>query len=196
MMANIQRIQAIFIGTSAGGVFALNKIFRSLPDNFRTPIIVVLHLGEKSLIPSAFYPPKGVKLVEADEKEIIKSKHIYFAPAGYHLLVENDFSFSLTNEEKVQYARPSLDVTMDSLAQAYQENLLGIVLTGANEDGAEGLATIKRLGGLTVVQDLQEAEHKTMPAAAIKLGQPDFILSLKDISSLMIKIEGTYESRN
>lgn len=193
MIRNIQPIKAIFIGASAGGVVALNIIFKSLPPNFRTPIIVVLHLGEKPLIPSAFYPPKGVKLVEADEKEIIQSKHIYFAPAGYHLLVENDYSFSLTNEEKVQYARPSLDVTMDSLAQAYNENLLGIVLTGANEDGAEGLAIIKKSGGLTVVQDLAEAEHQTMPVAAIKLAQPDYILSLKDISSLMIKIEGTYE---
>lgn len=193
MAGNIQSIKAIFIGTSAGGVSALNKIFKSLPENFRTPIIVVLHLGEKPLIPSAFYPPKGVKLVEADEKEIIQSKHIYFAPAGYHLLVENDFSFSLTNEEKVQYARPSLDVTMDSLAQVYNEKLLAIVLTGANEDGAEGLSIIKKAGGLTVAQDLNEAEYDVMPAAAIKLAQPDFILSLEDISSLMIKLEGAYE---
>lgn len=193
MAANIQSIKAIFIGTSAGGVSALNKIFKALPENFRTPIIVVLHLGEKPLIPSAFYPPKGVKLVEADEKEIIQSKHIYFAPAGYHLLVENDFSFSLTNEEKVQFARPSLDVTMDSLAQVYKTNLLGIVLTGANEDGAEGLSIIKNAGGITIAQDLNEAEYETMPAAAIKLARPDFTLTLEDISSLMIKIEGAYE---
>lgn len=193
MMGNIQSIKAIFIGASAGGVAALNKIFKALPSNFKTPIVVVLHLGEKPLIPSAFYPPKGVKLVEADEKEFIQPNHIYFAPAGYHLLVEKDFSFSLTNEEKVQYARPSLDVTMDSLAQVYEKHLLGIVLTGANEDGAEGISIIKNLGGMTVVQDLNEAEYVTMPAAAIKLGQPDYILKLEDISSLMIRLEGKYE---
>lgn len=193
MKSKGQSIQAIFIGASAGGVVALNKIFKSLPESFRTPIIVVLHLGDKPLIPAAFYPPKGVKLVEADEKDTIKSRHIYFAPAGYHLLVENDFSFSLTNEEKVQYARPSLDVTMDSLSQVYGHRLLGIVLTGANEDGATGLNIIRNAGGVTVVQNLEEAEYETMPAAAIKLGQPDFILSLEEISKLMIKLEGTYE---
>lgn len=193
MTGNIQSIKAIFIGASAGGVSALNKIFKALPSDFRTPIIVVLHLGEKPLIPSAFYPPKGVKLVEADEKEIIQSKHIYFAPAGYHLLVESDFSFSLSSEEKVQYSRPSLDVTMDSLAQVYDEKLLGIVLTGANEDGAYGLSIIKKAGGLTVAQDLSEAEYESMPAAAIKLARPDFTLTIEGISSLMIKIEGAYE---
>ena len=186
-------IKAIFIGTSAGGVVALNKIFKTLPENFSIPIITVLHVGDKQLIPSAFYPPKGVELLEADEKELIQSKHIYFAPAGYHLLVENDFSFSLTNEDKVQFARPSLDVTMDSLAQVYQKNLLGIVLTGANEDGADGLTTIKKFGGITVVQDPNEAEYDTMPAAALKKCQPDYILSLKDISSLLIQIEGKNE---
>lgn len=193
LIENIKPIKAIFIGASAGGVVALNKIFKSLPENFRIPIFVVLHLGEKPLIPSAFYPPKGVVLIEADEKEKIETKHIYFAPAGYHLLVEDDYTFSLTTEEKVQYARPSLDVTMDSLAQLYQETLVGIVLTGANEDGAEGLKTIKKHGGITVVQDPAEAEQEAMPAAAIKACNPDFILSLKDISSLMIKIEGAYE---
>lgn len=190
---NRQPIKAIFIGASAGGVVALNKIFKTLPENFSIPIITVLHLGDKRFIPAAFYPPRGVKLVEADEKEIIQSKHIYFAPAGYHLLVENDFSFSLSTEEKVQFARPSLDVTMDSLAQIYQQNLLGIVLTGANEDGAEGLSIIKKLGGITVVQSPEEAEHDTMPAAALKKCQPDYILSLKDISSLLLQLEGVNE---
>ncbi len=190
---NIQPIKAIFIGASAGGVIALNKIFKSLPENFNIPIIAVLHVGDKQLIPSAFYPPKGVKLVEAEEKELIQSRHIYFAPAGYHLLIENDFSFSLTNEEKVQFARPSLDVTMDSLAMAYQSHLLGIVLTGANEDGAAGLNIISKSGGITVVQDPTEAEYNTMPSAAIKACRPDYVLSLKDISSLMIQIEGKNE---
>lgn len=186
-------IKAIFIGASAGGVVALNKLFKSLPENYKTPIITVLHIGDKQLITQAFYSPNGVNITEANEKEVIQSNHIYFAPAGYHLLIENDFSFSLSNEEKVQFARPSLDVTMDSLAHAYEENLLGIVLTGANEDGAEGLKIIKKLGGVTVVQDPAEAEHKTMPVAAIKACLPDYILSLKDISALLIQIEGKNE---
>lgn len=187
---NIRAPKAIFIGTSAGGVSALNFLFRSLPQNFKTPIIVVLHLGDNAFIPSAFFCPPGLILQEAEEKDVIEPRHIYFAPPGYHLLVESDFSFSLSNEEKVQFARPSLDVTMDSLAQAYQQDLLGIVLTGANEDGADGLTMIKNFQGTTVVQDPTEAEHSAMPLAAIKKASPDFVLSLGEIASLMTKIEG------
>lgn len=190
MMEQLSFIEAVFIGTSAGGVAALNKIFRSLPAHFRLPIIVVLHLGDNQLIPSAFYAPKGVQVKEAEEKDLVVPNHIYFAPAGYHLLLESDFTFSLTTEEKVQYARPSLDVTMDSLARVYEEKLLGIVLTGANEDGAEGLSIIKKFGGMTIVQSPEEAEHDTMPIAAIKKSAPDFIFTLNEIESLLSKIEG------
>lgn len=189
----LKKINAIFIGASAGGVTALNKLFRMLPENFERPIIVVLHLGDKSFIPSAFYAPKGVKICEAEEKAQIEKKHIYFSPPSYHLLIEDDFSFSLTTEEKVQFARPSLDVTMDSLALAYRENLLGIVLTGANEDGADGLLSIKEHGGLCIVQDPEEAEQAAMPKAAIKKVAPDYILTLEEIGSLLRKIEGMHE---
>ena len=183
-------IRAIFIGTSAGGVTALNEIFRSLPENFSIPIIAVLHLGESAFIPNAFYAPKGVVLREADEKEPILAKHIYFAPAGYHLLIEEDFTLSLSTEEKVQYARPSLDVTMDTMARAYEDSVLGIVLTGANEDGAQGLTTIKEYRGLTLVQNPEEAEYPTMPMAALKKAKPDFILSVKEIGPFLAKLEG------
>jgi two-component system chemotaxis response regulator CheB len=189
-LKSLKNIKAIFIGTSAGGVLALNTLFKMLPEQFKIPIIVVLHLGDKAFIPSAFFSPIGVKLEEAEEKSLIAQQHIYFAPAGYHLLIENDFSFSLSTEEKVQFARPSLDVTMDSLAQVYNNQLLGIVMTGANVDGADGLLNIKQLGGVTVVQKPEEAEHATMPLAAIKKANPDFILTLQEIGSLIKKIEG------
>lgn len=184
---NLNHIEAIFIGASAGGVVALNKLFDMLPEGFRVPIIVVIHLGEKPFIPSAFHAPKGVRLCEAEEKESIIESSIYFAPPNYHLLIEDDLTFSLTNEEKVQFARPSLDVTMDSLARVYRSKLLGIILTGANEDGADGLHQIKKFGGLTIVQDPEEAYHKSMPMAAIKKAKPDYILPLTDIGEFLIK---------
>jgi two-component system, chemotaxis family, protein-glutamate methylesterase/glutaminase len=186
-------IKAIFIGTSAGGVMALNTLFKMLPAHFKVPIIAVLHLGDNELIPTAFHSPVGVKVIEAEEKETIQSQHIYFAPAGYHLLVENDYSFSLSTEEKVQYARPSLDVSMESLAEVYGKSLLGIVLTGANEDGAFGLLAIKKAGGLTVAQSPDEAEYKTMPMSAIKKADPHHVLHLKEIGELIAKTEGMYE---
>ncbi len=184
-------IKAIFIGTSAGGVTALNALFRDLPAGFSIPIIVVLHLGEYPLIPSAFFTPSGMTLKEADEKEPILPKHIYFAPADYHLLVENDFTFSLSTEEKVQFARPSLDVTMESAAEIFKSSLLGIVLTGANEDGAQGLATIKHYKGLTITQDLSEAEYPTMPKAAFNKTNPDYVMPIHEIGKFMTELEGT-----
>lgn len=191
MKKNLSHIEAIFIGASAGGVNALNTIFKQLPEHFSIPIIVVLHLGDHSLIPEAFHPPKGVKLVEAEEKEPILSEHIYFAPAGYHLLIEEDHTFSLSNEERVQFARPSLDVTMDTAASAYQNKLLAIVLTGANEDGADGLAKIKKLKGTTIAQNVQEAEYPTMPQAAIKKASPDYVMTLEEIAKFMARLEGS-----
>ncbi len=191
MIKHHSPIKAIFIGTSAGGVTALNSIFKVLPPNFKLPIIVVLHLGDKKLIPSAFHPPKGVTLREADEKDPILPQHIYFAPAGYHLLVESDQTFSLSTEGKVQYARPSLDVTMDTMAQAYGSNLVGVILTGANEDGADGLLEIKKHKGMTIAQTPESAEYDSMPKAAIRKADPDFILSVPEIGSFLAKLEGT-----
>lgn len=190
MKASHKKIKAIVIGTSAGGVSALNFLFDSLPESFSIPMIVVLHIGDNPLILEAFHTPKGMILKEADEKEIILKKHIYFAPSGYHLLVEEDFSFSLSAEEKIQYARPSIDITMETAASAYRDNLLGIVLTGANEDGADGLYRIKKNNGLTITQDLNEAQYPTMPQAAFNKTDPDYVLPLKEIGQFMAKLEG------
>ena len=183
-------VKAIFIGGSAGGVTAYNTIFKTLPDNFKIPIIAVLHVGDQDFIPTAFKTPKGMVLKEADEKEPILPGHIYFAPAGYHLLIEEDFTFSLSTEEKVQYARPSLDVTMETAAHAYKSELVGIVLTGANEDGANGLMMIKKRNGITIAQNPKEAEYDTMPNAAIKKASPDFIFTLAEIVAYLSQLEG------
>ncbi len=181
--------EVIFIGTSAGGVVALNKLFKTLPTTFSIPIIVVLHVGDNKFIPTAFQTSPQIIIKEADEKESILPGHIYFAPAGYHLLIEQDRTFSLSAEEKVQFARPSLDVTMESAAQVFGPSLVGIVLTGANEDGALGLSTIKKYKGVTVVQNPTEADYATMPKAALKLAHPEHILSLDDIGSFIVRLE-------
>jgi two-component system chemotaxis response regulator CheB len=123
----------------------------------------------------------SLNIKEADEKENIQAGYVYFAPPNYHLLIENDKTFSLSTDEKVNYSRPSIDVLFESAANAYGPRLAAIILTGANNDGAEGLRRIKQKGGLVIVQDPQSAENSYMPAAALKAVKPDFVLSLVEI---------------
>jgi two-component system chemotaxis response regulator CheB len=183
---------AIIIGVSAGGVEALNELFPQLPKNFPLPILVVLHLNPTgAFIPNAFYPPPGMTLREAEEKEAILPGVVYFAPPNYHLLVEDDETFSLSVEAPVCYARPSIDVTFMSAAEVYRKRLIGIVLTGANEDGANGLKRIKDLGGLTIAQDPKEAKTPTMPEAAIKIAAPHHVFNLKEIALFLTGLQAT-----
>jgi two-component system, chemotaxis family, protein-glutamate methylesterase/glutaminase len=128
---------------------------------------------------------------EAADKEIIAPATLYFAGSGYHLSIEMDRSFSLSCEAPVHFSRPSIDVLMESAADAYGAGLAGILLTGANFDGAAGLAKIRQRGGLTVVQDPGEAQVRTMPEAAIRKRQPNLILTLDGIRRLLLKLDGT-----
>ncbi len=125
---------------------------------------------------------------EAADKQAIEPGTVYFAPSGYHLLVENDMSFSLSCDPREHFSRPSIDVMMDSAADAWGPGLAGVLLTGANEDGAAGLSRVGKAGGLTVVQDPAEAQSSTMPQAAIDLKSPDFVLPLKDIKTLIARL--------
>jgi two-component system chemotaxis response regulator CheB len=126
---------------------------------------------------------------EAADKESIAPGTVYFAGPGYHLSVEMDKTFSLSGEAPVHYSRPSIDVLMESAADAYGPGLAGILLTGANADGAAGLAKIRRQGGLTVVQDPAEAQAPTMPQAAIRTLQPNLILTLDGIHGLLLQLD-------
>lgn len=182
-------IEAIVIGASAGGVEALNRIFGSLPENFPIPIVTVLHIGETRFISEAFHA-NGLKVREADEKEFPQKGTIYFAPADYHLLSETDHSFSLTTEEKVNFARPSIDVTFESFADVYKDKLLGIVLTGANQDGAQGLRCIRKRGGKTLVQDPAEAAQPEMPRSALDLCPEHEKKSLNEITEYLRNLYG------
>ena len=126
---------------------------------------------------------------EADEKEKIEYGKVYFAPPNYHLLIEKNKTFSLTIDERVNFARPSIDVLFESAAEAYTNRLIGIVLTGSNDDGTKGIKRIKEYGGLAVIQDPATAESAYMPASAMAAIIPDYVLSLEDITGLLTKLD-------
>lgn len=184
--------KAIVIGASAGGVHALLALLAHLPATFGLPIVVVIHLppDRESKLSELFADLLAIEVSVAEDKEPVLPAKVYFAGPGYHLSLEKDHTFSLSGEDPVNYSRPSIDVLMESAADAYGAALVGVLLTGANADGAAGLARIKRQGGLTVVQDPAEAEVPTMPDAAIRRSKPDHILNLSAIHELLLQIGG------
>ena len=184
-------VQAIALGASAGGVSALLAVFQALPPAFRIPLLCVLHLPDdrQSHLAEVFARRLKRPVREARDKEDIAPGTIYVAGPGYHLSVERDHSLSLSQEERVHFSRPSIDFLFESAADAYGPGLLGVLLTGANEDGARGLASIKRQGGRTIVQDPLEAQVSTMPRAALALHRPDYILPLNGIGQLLASLE-------
>jgi two-component system chemotaxis response regulator CheB len=187
---DVRTIQAVVIGASAGGVEALLKVLVGLPAPYAAPIIVVLHLPEDrpSLLAEILAYRLAMPVHEAVDKQPIEASTVYIAPPGYHLAVESDHTLSLSGELPVNYSRPSIDVLMASAADAFGPGLLGILMTGANHDGAEGMARVKARGGWTVVQSPDQAQAATMPEAAIRRQAPDLILSLADIHALLLKL--------
>lgn len=182
--------EAIVIGVSSGGMKALKVIFSALPSDFAVPVIIVQHIGprsENSWI-KLLNDSCSLHIKEVDEKEKVGTGNIYVAPSNYHLLIEEDKSFSLTIDERVNFARPSIDVLFESAAEAYKEKLIGIILTGSNNDGTKGVKRIKELGGLVIIQNPKTAESSYMPASAIAAIQPDYILELDQIGELLLKI--------
>lgn len=184
-------VDAIVVGASAGGVEALLKVFSSIEPGFHLPILTVLHVPEerRSQLAQVFAARLPIRVKEADDKEDIAPGTLYFAGPGYHLSVEADRSLSLSQEDRVYHSRPSIDILFSSAADAFGARLAGILLTGANNDGASGLAYIKDCGGLTVVQDPNQAQARTMPEAALALHSPDYLLPLNDISQLLVELE-------
>ncbi|MBZ0241604.1 MAG: chemotaxis protein CheB [Bacteroidales bacterium] len=182
--------KAIVIGSSAGGLQALKTIISGLSTSFDTPVIVTQHLSSSSDNYLVHFLNQFTHLTvkEADEKETVSRGHVYIAPPNFHLLVEEDFTLSLTVEEKVNFARPSIDVLFETAAEAYKNQLIGIILTGANHDGAKGIVQVKQKGGYTIAQKPDTAEAPAMPQAAINTGFVDQILKLEDIPVLLNKI--------
>ena len=188
--AAARRIEAVVIGASAGGFEAILAVLRGLPATYPMPLVAVLHLPDnhESRLAELFGFRLALQVREARDKESLAPGTLYFAPSGYHLSIETDFSFSLSCEERVSYARPSIDVLFDSACDAYGKTLAGILLTGANYDGAAGLVGMRVAGGLTIVQDPATAEVSTMPEAALRRMTPDLILPLAEINALLRRL--------
>jgi two-component system chemotaxis response regulator CheB len=179
--------QAVVIGASAGAVEALSAILPALPGSFPLPIFVVVHLppGRKSLLAEIFQARCHIRVREAEDKEPILAGTAYFAPPDYHLLIEQDRSLALSSDEPILYSRPSIDVLFESAAEAYGAGLVGIVLTGGNQDGAHGLKAIEEAGGLPIVQHPTEATAPNMPEAALSACPRARVLSLADIAMFL-----------
>ncbi|QVM89402.1 chemotaxis protein CheB [Pseudomonas entomophila] len=184
-------VRAVVIGASAGGVTALFSVLGALPDSFAIPVLCVLHLPDDRHSQLAEVLQRRLRrpVREAADKACIEAGLVYVAGPGYHLSVERDFTLSLSQEEPVHFSRPAIDYLFESAADAYGPDLLGVLLTGANEDGAQGLLRIRQSGGRTVVQDPRDAQVALMPEAALALQQPDHILSLNGIGQLLATLE-------
>lgn len=184
--------EAIVIGASAGGMETIGKLLKLLDGDFKLPIVIVQHLSPSSddYIISYFNRLGEIKVKEADEKEKLQGGVVYIAPPNYHLLIEKDKTLSLTVEPRVSYARPSIDVLFDSAAEAFRDKLIGIVLTGANSDGSNGLKKIKEFGGLTIVEDPSTAKVEAMPRFALDKVKADYVLRVEDIASKIAELSG------
>ena len=184
--------KAIVIGTSYGGPDALKIILPRLSAGFPVPVIIVLHIGDHNNDVFIEYMNSicSLEVKEAESNEKIKNGVIYFAPPNYHLLIESDFTFSLTTDQKLNFSRPSIDILFESAAWAYSNNLIGVVLTGANSDGANGLKMIKDFGGITIIQNPCSALSPAMPRAALKIARPDIRLKMEEIADKLIELVG------
>ena len=180
------RIDAVVIGASAGGVEALSVLLPALAPGLSPPVFIVVHLPRNppSVLAEIFTRKCAVPVREAEDKEAVSPGTVYFAPNNYHLLLDRGPQLSLSADDPVHHSRPSIDVLFDSAADIYGERLIGVILTGANQDGAEGLAAIGRAGGRTVVQDPVSAAVAYLPEAALKEGPVDFVLSLPQLRDL------------
>ncbi|HEY6477205.1 MAG TPA: chemotaxis protein CheB [Polyangia bacterium] len=186
------QVQAIVMGGSTGALEALSVLLPALPAGASIPMAVVVHVPPSS--PSHLADVLGawtsLPVREAEDKLPIETGTIYVAPPDYHLLIERSKTFALSADESVNYARPAIDVLFESAAQAYGKRLAAIVLSGANADGARGLRTVKRYGGLAIVQSPEGASARQMPEAALALVAADHVLPPGQIAELLGRLAG------
>lgn len=185
-------MKAVVIGASFGGMEAIRNLLVKLPENFELPIIIVLHIGSNKINAylSQLNHKINRKVKEAEEKEPISRETVYFAPPNYHLQIESDFTFSLSTDPKINFSRPSIDVLFETAAWTFKDKLIGVLLTGSNNDGAAGLFTIKKYGGITLVENPETAMASSMPQAALKLFKPDDVLDIEKIAEKIAGIPG------
>jgi two-component system chemotaxis response regulator CheB len=180
-------LPVIVIGASVGAIEALSVVLPSLPAGYPFAVLIVVHIppDSRSLLTEIFGPRCQIRVKEAEDKERLAPATIYFAPPDYHLLVEADYTISLSSDEPVRYSRPSIDVLFETAADAFGDDVTGVVLTGSNGDGAVGLRAIYDAGGKGLVQSPAEAAGKEMPLAALHACPETGSLPLLEISAAL-----------
>jgi two-component system, chemotaxis family, protein-glutamate methylesterase/glutaminase len=182
--------KAVIIGGSAGSFPVVSKILSSLPENFNFHLFLCLHRLKhvRSGFVETLSLRSKIKIIEPYDKEQIRPGRAYLAPANYHMYIEIGNSIALSTEENVNHSRPSIDLSFSTAAKAYRDKVVGIILSGANKDGAYGLTRIKELGGTAIVQDPNESEIKTMPESVLKMTKVDYIYNTDKIIEFLNKI--------
>lgn len=180
----MKNCDALIIGGSAGSLDVLLKVLPSLNFLLSFPVIIVLHRkpGTDNILTSLLSSKTKLPVKDLEEKEEINSSTIYIAPSDYHLLIENNKTFSLDHSEKVNYSRPSIDVIFHSAAEVYKENLVCLLLSGSNNDGIEGLKNVKANGGRAIIQNPLSAAVSYMPAQAALNVNVDAVLEIEEIA--------------
>ena len=192
----MSEINVVVVGASWGGLAALSTLFKALPDHFSVPIVVVQHRSRHAdnLLATLLQDIAALRVVDVEDKEPLVPNSVYVAPANYHLLIEQDH-LSLTTDPLVRFSRPSIDVTFISAGDAYRNGTVGVVLTGANDDGSRGLRHIVDLGGKAIVQNPATSESSTMPAASIRAVPEAEVLDLEKIAPRLVEIVSTSGNR-
>ena len=188
--AEINRGKLIVIGGSSGSLQVILYLLGRLPNNYPIPVLLIIHRAYSidSMFLDLLLLKSNIMVREVEEKDKIAPSCVYLAPADYHVLIEKDETFTLDYSEKLNYSRPSIDVSFISAAEVYGKNLTGILLSGANEDGAEGLREIKEKGGHTIIQHPDEAIVNYMPLQASYKSRIDEVLNTEGISRYLISL--------
>jgi two-component system, chemotaxis family, protein-glutamate methylesterase/glutaminase len=184
------RLKAVAIGGSAGGISAVTTIVSGLPASFSLPVVVVLHQspGETAYWPEYLRRHSALPVMEIEDKAPMTAGTVHCSPAGYHLLLENDCTFSLSVDEKVNFVRPSIDLFFATAAEALGEGVAGVILTGANADGAVGLRQIAECGGIAIVQSPCTAEWPVMPEAALQAVPQALVVDLGTVAEKLAEL--------
>lgn len=181
--------QAVVIGGSAGSFDILRAIVSSLPETLACPIIIIIHLpAHSSGLADVFCNDTALRVKQAEDKEPIEPGTIYIAPPSYHLLIESHRAFALSADPPVHFSRPAIDVLFEAASDVYGRNLVGILLSGASDDGAAGLHEIHQAGGITIVQTPSSADSAIMPAAALALFEPTHTWTPPEIVAGLIQL--------
>lgn len=183
-----EQTRLFVIGASAGGVKAIRDILKNLSPEFRNPICIVQHTGADHAIPLQQVYASDRTLVQIEDKTSIEEGHVYFCPGGYHVLLEQEGHFSLSQDEPVHFARPSIDVFLESAAASRGDRMVVALLTGSNPDGAEGLRLIQEAGGKVIIQTPSDADFPQMPKAALELVEPDYMVPIHEIPQLFLNL--------